>query len=200
MLNRMKLTRAELVAAQIAMESIWLTRRQPRIKDTAECLDEVPSALGAWNGEGEATLIWTPRGESGNPCQNKPQEIPWRGLRQHGSIEIQLLRCSAPLPPQAGRGSNWLSAVVSWYILACIAKTLVTMGVKCTRHAGRMSQGWETGAVSGNQFRVAPPAGAGASPLTSFFAASTSRPSSSASAGVRTLRPFTNRSCSSSCT
>jgi hypothetical protein len=73
-MKRMRLTRAELFAAQMAMWLMWF-----ELEDNAEskplqsALTKFHTALSAWDGEGDATLTWTPGGELGNAC---PKHIP----------------------------------------------------------------------------------------------------------------------------
>ena len=74
MMKRMKLTRAEVVAAQMAMGAMWF-----ELEDNAEstplqsALMKFQTALSAWDGQGDATLTWTPGGELGDSC---PKQIP----------------------------------------------------------------------------------------------------------------------------
>ena len=77
MMKRMTLTRAELVAAQTAMEIMsFKLEDNPESKPLQSALMKLNAALSAWDGEGEATLVWTPGGESGHSCQKQIPRNP----------------------------------------------------------------------------------------------------------------------------
>src|SRR4030095_12066857 len=58
-----------LVAAQMAMGIMWFELiDNAETKTLQSALMKFQTALSAWDGEGDATLIWTPRGELGNSC------------------------------------------------------------------------------------------------------------------------------------
>ena len=77
MKKRMKLTRAELMAAQVAMGVMWF-----ELEDNAEskplqsALMKFQAALNDWDGEANATLVWTPGGESGESCSKQIPRNP----------------------------------------------------------------------------------------------------------------------------
>jgi hypothetical protein len=109
MMKRMKLTRAEVVAAQMAMGVMWF-----ELEDNAEskslqsALMKFQTALSAWDGEGDATLTWTPGGELGHSC---PKQIPrtppaWAAGAWINRDTIARVRGVSPSKPEGTRNSG----------------------------------------------------------------------------------------------
>jgi hypothetical protein len=109
-MKRMTLTRAELVAAQMAMGIMWFELEDnPESKPLQSALMKFHAALSAWDGEGEATLVWTPGGESGHSCQ---KQIPRNPLAWAAAAWINRdsvarhARAASPLKPAGAHNST----------------------------------------------------------------------------------------------
>lgn len=110
MMKRMALTRAELFAAQMAMWVMWFELQEnAESKPLQSALMKFHTALSGWDGEGNATLVWTPGGESGHSC---PKQIPrnppaWAaGVRINQDTIARRVRPASPPKPEGAHNSG----------------------------------------------------------------------------------------------